>query len=276
MKKNIILAWAVATINFLGLSARADDHSCTNSDDFQQVIILAGTTNISTNAVGLANLRTVEDDDTNYTELKVSVAGLAASTYNVSLVDLTLTNSYTLGTFDVGTNSFDGDEWEHDAYFGDCSTNTPVISTNVVTFGRGKFALPAGLDPTNVAALFIFNTNGVVDFTGDFTSLTNLSAVYYEEIVPVVPGTTATAQGQGKLSLAYKKGKTTSNFALNAGGLTPKQLLYLKANGITSTTTSASPKGAVSVKTLPHTNLPNLKTLEAKDKKGNLVFSLKF
>jgi len=280
MKKTLLLSLAALVV---ALAAKADNYGGTNgcgggsSQEFEQVIVLSGTANVSTNAVGVADLRTDDDDATNTAEVKVGVAGLDAGTYTVSVTDITGTNSYTLGTLDVSSNSYDcGQRGENDELFTGDGTNAPVIATNVVTFGRGEFDLPAGLDPTNVAFLFVFDTNGVVDFTGDFTSLTNISAVYYSETVPVVPGTAPQAQGQGKLSLAYKQGKLTSSFALNASGLTPKQSLILNANGVKSTTTSASTKGAVSVKTLPHTSLPDLKTVEAKDKKGNLVFSVQF
>jgi len=245
------------------------------SDDFQQVIILGATANVSTNAVGVANLHSDDDDGTNTLDVKVSVAGLDAGTYGASITDVTGTNSFYLGSFDVSTNSFKCEDWDGSEFFGDDLTNAPVIATNVVTFGRGKFDL-TGLDPTNAAFLFVFDTNGVVAFIGDFTSLTNVSAVYYEETVPVDAGTNTVIQGKGKLSLSYKKGKTTSSFNLNANGLTPKQSLVLNANGVKSTTTSASTKGAVTVKALPHANLPNLQKLEAKDKSGKLIFSLKF
>ena len=276
--KNIFIDSIVSAALFASLAAKADGHSDSHngySDDFQQVIILNATANVSTNAVGVANLHSDDDDGTNTLDVKVSVAGLDAGTYNASITDITGTNSFDLGTFDVSTNSFKCDDWDASEFFGDDLTNAPVISTNVVTFGRGKFDL-TGLDPTNAAFLFVFDTNGVVAFIGDFTSLTNVSAVYYEETVPVDAGTNSVIQGKGKLSLSYKKGKTSSSFNLNANGLPPKQSLVLKANGVTSTTTSASTKGAVTVKALPHANLPNLQKVEAKDKTGKLIFSLKF
>lgn len=276
--KNIFIASFVSIALLVTVAAKADGQGGCHggySDDFQQVILLSATANVSTNAVGVANLRIDNDDSTNTLDVKVSMAGLDAGTYTVSITDITGTNSFDLGTFDVNTNSFKCDDRNTSEFFGDDLTNAPVISTNVVTFGSGDFDL-TGLDPTNAAFLFVFDTNGVVAFIGDFTSLTNVSAIYYEETVPVEAGTNALIHGQGKLALSYMKGKTSSNFNLNANGLTPKQSLILNANGVKSTTTSASSKGAVTVKALPHTNLPNLQKVEAKDKKGNLIFSLKF
>lgn len=279
MKTAFILALVtgILTINW---SAKADNSDSNTGDgfheDFEQVIVLSATANAPTNAVGIASLRAESDDCSDAVEVKTSVAGLDAGTYNVSVTDITGTNSYDLGTLDVVSNSFTCQGLEGDDFFGDDNTNSPLISTNIVTFGRGEFDLPSELNPTNAAFLFIFDTNGVVAFTGDFTSLTNISAIYYDETVEVIPGNAAQVQGQGTLSLAFKKGKTTSSFKLHASGLPSKQPLLLKANGKGSAKTSASIKGEVSVKSLPHTNLPELRTVEATDKKGGVVFSLKF
>jgi hypothetical protein len=275
--KNIFIASIVSATLFINVAVKADQGDCHGgySDDFQQVIILNATANVSTNAVGVANLHSDDDDGTNSLDVKVSVAGLDAGTYHASITDVTGTNSFDLGTFEVSTNSFNCEDWDASEFFGDDLTNAPVISTNVVTFGRGKFDL-TGLDPTNAAFLFVFDTNGVVAFVGDFTSLTNVSAIYYEETVPVIANTNSAIKGQGKLSLSFKKGKTTSSFKLNANGLAPKQSLVLKANGKSSAKTSASTKGEISIKALPHANLPELRTVEATDKKGGTVFRLEF
>lgn len=254
MKKTLGLALSAAILA-IGLAAQAGNHGyygngCTNSvggtnycgggshQEFEQVIVLATTPNAPTNAAGVVKLRSDNDDATSSATLSVSVAGLNVGTYNVSMTDFTGTNTYDLGTLDVSSNSFDLDDWEGDGFGCGYGTNAPVISTNTIDFGRGRFDLPAGLDATNVAFLFVYDTNGVVDLTGDFTTLTNITALVYNVTVAVIPGTASQVQGQGTLTLAYKKGKTISSFSLNAAGLPPKQSLYLKANGVSSTTTS--------------------------------------
>jgi hypothetical protein len=245
------------------------------SDDFEQVILLNATTNVSTNAIGVACLRTENDCWTNYDQVKTKVVGLSPADYLVTVTDITGTNSYDLGTLTVSTNLATCLD-DADDYSWSVGTNTVTISTNVTTFGSASFTLPSGLDPTNVAYLFIFDTNGIVDFTGDFTSTTNIAAVYYEQNVAITPGTAAQAVGSGKIVLSYKNGKSTSNFLLSANNLPAKQSLTLNANGTKATTATTSANGAVTVKSLPHTKLADLQILEARDKKGNLVFSLKF
>jgi len=295
MKKTLSLSLSAALL-VIGLATQAGNYGncgnygygCTNNvggtnycgdgshQEFEQVIVLAPTANAPTNAAGVVKLRSDTDDATNSATLSVSVTGLNVGTYNVSVTDFTGTNTFELGTLDVSSNAFDLDDWEGDGFGCGYGTNPPVISTNTIDFGRGRFDLPAGLDATNVAFLFVYDTNGVVNLTGDFTTLTNITALVYNVTVAVTPGTASQVKGQGTLTLAYKKGKTFSSFSLNAAGLPPKQNLYLKANGVSSTTTSTSTKGTVKVKALPHANLAGLQTLEAKDKIGNVVFSLKF
>lgn len=285
MKKHTTMKTILTTIFALGAlvsvsTIKADNANCGGnwggrSDDFEQVIVLDGTANVSTNAIGVASLRNDDDCWTNTTTVKVKVAGLDAADYNVSVTDVTGTNAYDLGTFTVSTN-FPCDFDDADDYVWSAGTNSVTISTNITTFGGGKFDLPAGLDPTNVAYIYIFDTNGIVDFTGDFTSLTNIAAVFYEQNVAVTPGTATNAAGKGKIVLSYKNGKTSSSFLLNCTNLPPKQNLSLNANGVKSTSTTTTPKGAVTVKTLPHTKLADLQILEAKDKKGKVVFSVQF
>lgn len=268
---------------FFASSSKANQSNCTNNaaggfghEDFEQEIALTPTVNAPTNAIGQTELEVECEDGINTTTLDVKVAGLDSGTYSVSVTDVTGTNAYDLGTLDVGS------------YFGNCGsvhgngggcgfgTNAPVVSTNVVNYGHGEFSLPSDLDPTNVAFLFIYDTNGVVDLTGDFTSLTNITALVYNKTVSVIPGTALQAQGQGTLTLAYKRGKTSSSFKLNASGLPGKQKLSLNANGATSCTTSTTTTGLLKVQALPHANLAGLQAVEAKDKNGKVVFSLKF
>lgn len=267
-------------------SSRTNDWCDRDREDFRQTISLAATTNAPDGSFGTATLRAESDDGTNTGRVKITLVGLAAGTYNVSATDFTGTNNFDLGTVDVTTNSLfafrngddDEDEQDGDSDHRDDGDFNNCRGTNTITFtiGRGAFELPSGLDPTNVAYLFIFDTNGVVYFTGDFTSQTNVSAVYYCKTVPVLCPGSDSSHGKGTLTLFYKKGKISGKFALNAAGLPPRQSLGLKANGQSCGSTSSNAKGTVTIKSLQHAKLMELQTVEARDKKGNLVFSAHF
>jgi len=134
----------------------------------RQVALLSPTTNAPAGATGLATFvptiwATPNDvvlPATNPPLLRVTTEGLSTGTYTVVVTD-TQTNSYTLGTFNVST-----------------VTNSPPIHEpggavplwlRIVNGGGGNFSLPDGLDPTNVVAISVSDTNDLVDLTGTFT-----------------------------------------------------------------------------------------------------------
>jgi hypothetical protein len=299
MIKKQLLGFALAMLAF-GLVARADDSNNGHDGDsegFEQVTLLLPTLNTATNATGAVKMETEFEHGTNQTEVKVSVLGLAVGLYNVTVTDTTGTNVFDLGTINVINKLSKFEGWEHDEFASHFPTNLPIVLTNLpdvltnltclltnfppkltnsVNFGRAEFVLPLEVDPTNVAYLFIYDTNGVVNLTGDFLNLTNISALVYNKTVDVIPCSATNAQGSGTLTLAYKKGKTSSSFKLNATGLPAKQTLTLQADGVKSTSTSTGSKGTVKVQNLPKVNLANLQIVEAKDKVGKVVFRLEF
>src|SRR5882672_8669857 len=134
------------------------------SEDFEQVIVLSATTNAPNGAAGTACLRAEDDEDGTAAFLKVRVTGLNPDSYEVSVTDFTGTNSYDLGAVIVSTNSYLCSSEVEDEMNDDEQTNTVSQGTNAVSLGRATFALPTGLDPTNVAYLFIYDTNNVVQF----------------------------------------------------------------------------------------------------------------
>lgn len=132
-----------------------------------EVALLSATTNAPTGATGLATFypsiwatpNNVISPFTDTPLLHVTTEGLSTGTYTVVVTD-SETNSYTLGTFDVAT-----------------VTNGPPITTpggpiplwlRIVDIGGGNFALPSGLDPTNVVGVSVSDTNNLVDLTGTF------------------------------------------------------------------------------------------------------------
>ena len=132
-----------------------------------RVAFLSATTNAPAGATGLAtffpDIWATPDNEmfpaTNAPVLHVTTEGLSTGAYTVVVTD-SETNSHTLGTFDVTT-----------------CTNGPPITTpgapiplwlRVVNIGGGNFALPSGLDPTNVVGISISDTNDLVDLTGTF------------------------------------------------------------------------------------------------------------
>jgi hypothetical protein len=283
MKKILLLTLGLGLAGWVS-TALAHDHGGdlnfnqgSSHENLEQEISLAATANAPTNALGLASLDTETDDATNITELKVSVAGLATGDYTVTALDVTGV-SYSLGTFTASPYTSGGDHRFNRAGSSGACTNSPDGGTNAVTvnFGRGRFALPAALDATNVTSVFVADAFGTVDLSGNFSSATNLTGVLFNKTVAVTPGSATKAKGSASLALAYKKGKITGTFKLAVTGLTKSQKLTLTANGKMCGTTTATTSGAVNIQSLPGANLSTLKTVSAKDKNGSVLFSAKF
>ncbi len=131
---------------------------------------LTATTNAPAVATGIAQLRsgpcfeplgTTADALTIFAPtIRVTTDGLLGGTYTVSITDVA-TNTYVLGTFDVIT------------FTNPIVVSTAVIVTDppppmVIVVGSEIFALPSGLDPTNVVGISVSDTNDVVDLTGTF------------------------------------------------------------------------------------------------------------
>ncbi|HTS20029.1 MAG TPA: hypothetical protein VMP11_20815 [Verrucomicrobiae bacterium] len=90
--------------------------------------------------------------------IHLTTDGLLGGTYTVSITD-TATNTYDLGTLTIET------------------ITNPVCTSTVVTtppppmvilVGSGTFALPPGLNPTNVVGISVSDSNDVVDLSGMF------------------------------------------------------------------------------------------------------------
>lgn len=270
--KSLPLFTAVALIAVgASLNVIADERTGCR-EKFEQEVALLPTANAPTNAIGRVSLELEDEDGTNTLEFKLRVFGLPVSTYNVSVTDLTGTNAWDLGSFDVVSRPVCSRDDDDDFY---SSTNT-VSNTNTYTIGSTELLLAADLDPTNISYVYVFDTNGVVDMTADFSTLTNLTGIFYSKTVPVEACAATNAQGSATVTLSFKKGKTSSSFNLNVVGLSKQQNVSINANGVTKMKTSTNSKGSVSVKNLPKTNLGGLQTVDGRDKQGNKLFKADF
>jgi hypothetical protein len=207
-------------------------------EDLQQGLVLIATSNAPVGAAGRAEIVAVNNNGTNSAVLFVKTTGLPNGSYTVSLTNLGGSQTYNLGSLNVATptNEFGfGASGEQDLghssggetssnnwtnWVGQCAatnaawtnllcgedstnrfgTNVYQWYTNTLAVGSGSFALPSGLAQSNVAGVFVSDSGGNVDLTGDFTSVTNTTSVYVET-VGLVPGTATKLQGQAILQI---------------------------------------------------------------------------
>ena len=92
--------------------------------------------------------------------IRVTTDGLLGGTYTVSITDVA-TNTYVLGTFDVITIT-------NPITVLPAMIVTDLPPPMIILVGSGTFALPSGLDPTNVVGISVSDTNDLVDLTGTF------------------------------------------------------------------------------------------------------------
>jgi hypothetical protein len=282
-------------------------------EDLQQGLVLIATSNAPVGAAGRAEIVAVNNNGTNSAVLFVKTTGLPNGSYTVSLTNLGGSQTYNLGSLNVATptNEFGfGASGEQDLghssggetssnnwtnWVGQCAatnaawtnllcgedstnrfgTNVYQWYTDTLAVGSGSFALPSGLAQSNVAGVFVSDSGGNVDLTGDFTSVTNTTSVYVET-VGLVPGTATKLQGQAILTLTTRNGNTLGSFKLSATGLGANQKLYLTANGTNIFKVYTSRSGLLTVNNLPRVNLVALKTLVATDVSGHVLFSVGF
>lgn len=255
----------------------------------------------------------MDDNGTNLALLFVKTLGLPDGTYSVHLTDVSDTNTFNLGSLNVAgsTKSFDfgldrgrgrghgitvqpvPGNWP--GWVNQCAgTNSALTNlfcgsgatnqfctnafhwyTNCLTVGSGSFLLPSGLAQTNVAGIFVSDTNGAVELTGSFTGVTNSTTIYIET-VSLVPGTATNVQGQATLTLTYKNGKSFPAFKLSASGLEPRERLLLSVNDTNTFRFYTSRTGTLKVNSLPRSKIVNLKSVVATDTSSNVVFSASF
>ncbi len=162
IKKRLVAVFTTLVIASLTITSFAD-----NGVTSLSVAVLAPTTNAPAGAQGLAAFGFGDCFSTNAPNLHVGTIGLLVGTYSVSVTDVTGTNTYALGTFDVQL-------WSHD----DWTNAMPSLA-----IGGGEFALPDGVSPTNIVSISISDSNTLVDLTGTFTSPTNAVPQLDEEIL---------------------------------------------------------------------------------------------
>ena len=107
------LASAILTQNLLACST-TNFHGIV---EIHRGIVLTATTNAPAGAAGRAHFDGACDHGTNAATLVIVTSGLSNGAYSVSVTDLSGTNAYDLGTFDVPASS---DDEEDDDHHGGC------------------------------------------------------------------------------------------------------------------------------------------------------------
>jgi hypothetical protein len=228
-----------------------------------KVIVLAPTTDAPDGAMGRATLAIEPDNPTSPASVAVRTLGLLAGTYTVSVADETRLTNYVLGTFDVRAVS----NW---------FCRTPAAG--FFTMGGGRFALPAGLDATNVTTLAVADASDTIELTGDFANPVLPQPCAFRACAPLVPGPVATnVTGDAQLDVRAVKTNVRARFLVVAAGLPPRATLHLLINGVEAGPARSNRQGIARIKRLPKTIDPaSVASVAVEDDDGNVLFSADF
>src|SRR5258707_768156 len=158
MRRQHFLSGTIILCFAIGLAARAIADDNQQGGEFDREIVLMATTNAPAGATGKAELESDDEDGTTSAQLQVETEGLLAGTYTVSVTDVSGTNTFVLGTFDVGSSTNQDDNSQGDENGG----------------GEAGFPLPAGLNPMDVGTISITDSNMAPVLVGDFADVTNI------------------------------------------------------------------------------------------------------
>lgn len=241
-------------------------------------IALVATTNAPAGATGTAELEAENEDGMITGELEVETQGLLAGNYTVSVTDKSGTNTFELGSFNVGGSTDEDDDMDEDDVDDDGQGDVDDDSqSDEDDDDEAQFGLPDGLNAMDVAGIFITDANGLLVLSGDFTSTASIINGEFRAEAEVTGGPeTPDVHGTAVMSVHTKNGKQRSKFLLVAQGVPPSQKLTLVVNGNVQGKTHSNKHGKVVIKRLQKINLTTVRSVVAKDPHGKVLLSVNF
>lgn len=137
--------------------------------------------------------------------IRVTTDGLLGGIYTVSITDVA-TNTYVLGSLDIITIT-------NPIAISSTMIVTDPPSPMIILVGSGTFALPSGLDPTNVVGISISDSNNVVDLSGTFHAPPPPPREIREFIV-LADATNAPARAMGRAAMEGEIDNSTNTMTV--------------------------------------------------------------
>lgn len=255
-------------------------------ESFDSTIVLVATTN-APGASGCAKIEAEDDNGSVTNQMEVKTSGLPLGQYNVDVVKTSDGSTQFVGTITVGSedDSEDGtNDWSVSGT--NCVsmnwTNISLSSSNSVSGGGGtntqsedQFALPSGVDPTDIAQVIVADLGGNPMLIGTTNSSVS-NCVNFNAAVQITAGPAApNAQGVVVLQNHVNKGKAKSKFMLNATGLPGGTTLNVVVNGTVVGTVKTTKTGHAKLTKLP-VNLLTVQSIELQDSGGVTAGSANF
>lgn len=242
---------------------RADDDGeqggdISGSEHAEQRVLLQPGPSAPAGVSGKAELEAEDEDGTATATLSLEPKGLPDGTYTVSVTSKSdpTAAAVVLGSFEVssigGTGSGDGEDAQGDDNAqgdeGDHHAGRDgEADDEEVKFGEEGTPFPDGFNPLDIGTISITDATGVVDLTGDFTSLTADQMVHASVSITAGPAAT-NAKGHAVFSARAKRGHVRSRFVLGARSVPASATFTVNVNDAPVATVKSNRRGQVSVR----------------------------
>jgi len=218
--------------------------------DQQARILLQPTPNAPTNALGLAEIESDDNDGAVVGHIEVKTKGLLPGTYTVTIYNRAQDASAILGTFTVGGSHHDDDgegdgEGEHSGGSDDNENEGDAGNGE----GGAEFPLPDNIGVLDVGVISIVDAGGAEVLRGDFASADSMLVGNISATVPASGGEAAPgASGIAAIKGHVRRGHANGVFALTARQLPPRTTMILNVNGTDVSSMRTNRRGELRVR----------------------------
>ncbi len=233
---------------------------------------LIATTNAPAGAGGFARLISDNEDGVVTSSLSMTITGLDAGVYTISIVKKSDGSTVDLGQVQIGGcgDGDDGDDNDDENDDGDkcCSLGVEISENDI--------QLPDGLDPLDVGQILVSDSNGNVLLAGDLVNATGKSVIRFRAKLRVGPGTLSLqTTGRAQALSTARKTRRVDRFTMIGYGVQPSTIFTVRVNGQDVGTVKSNRRGNVLVRKLP-TNLLTVRSVHLIDSAGETAVRAKF
>lgn len=171
----------------------------------------------------------------------------------------------------VGGGNCGGDDQGDDSG-GDgsgCGSNQPT------TISDDRFDLPAGVNPTDIGAITVSDTNGNAILIGNITNPAPATVINIQATVQLAPGAGGSLNGAVQVQSTAQHGKWKHHFNLQASGAASHSTYKMNVNGKNGAAGKSNKNGQLKITKLP-SHVTALRSLKLLDAKGNEAASAHF
>lgn len=278
------------TLSFSACPLLADDHqgdgqgqddNCQGGqiDGCENLIAsvdLLPTTNAPAGAGGFARLISENEDGLITSSLSLTITGLDAGVYSISIARKSDGSSVDLGQVQIGggcgggNGDDDGEDDQGDDDGGDkcCSLGVEISQNDI--------QLPDGVDPMDVGQILVSDSNGNVLLVGDLVDAAGTTVIKFRARLKVGPGTISLqTTGRAQALSTSRKSRRVDRFTFLSYGVQPSTVFTVRVNGQDIGTVKSNARGNVLVRKLP-TNLLVVRSVSLIDPSGNTAAHAKF